>query len=81
MNPNTEAYLAFLDRDWDAIAAMKARTWREQKKRMTTRELFALMDGFRVHTKSIRPDWPSEAERREDFEHHVRLHNLLRNEG
>jgi len=72
-----EDLIAYANRDWDAIARAKERFWVEQKKRMTPKQVFALMSDLRARALSLHPDWPSESERRLDLETHERVSEML----
>jgi hypothetical protein len=72
-----EDLIAFARRDWDAIAAMKERSWVEQKKQMTAAQALRLADDMRCAVLARRPDWPSEDERDADLATHVRVSELL----
>jgi hypothetical protein len=72
-----EDILAFVQRDWTAIAEQK-RQWRaEQAKRMTAAEALAIGDELRRYALGLHPDWPTEQQRREDFAMHVRISESL----
>ena len=73
-----EDILAFANRDWDAIAAMKRRSWVEQKARMTPAEAFQVADELRRHVRVLNPAWPTEADRRDDLAVHIRVSESLR---
>jgi hypothetical protein len=65
---------AFASRDWNAIAESKAQYWRS----LTPAESIRLADQLRRQVLSMHPDWPSESERQEDFESHVRVSRMLK---
>jgi hypothetical protein len=69
---------AFALRDWGALAAAKDRAWLEEKQRTGALGAFQALSALIEHTRSVRPDWPSEAEREADFEMHRRLIDVLR---
>jgi len=73
-----EDILAFANRDWRAIAAMKRRRWVEQKSRMTPAEALRVGDELRYHAQALHPDWPTEADRRDDLAVHIRVSESLR---
>jgi hypothetical protein len=72
-----EDLIAYANRDWDAIARAKERSWAEQKKRMTPEDVLAMMDDLRASVVERRPDWPNAKERRLDLETHARVSEML----
>jgi transcriptional regulator with XRE-family HTH domain len=68
----------FAQRDWSAVAELKAEHWLERKRRLGTAESFRIADDLRRHVASVRPDWPDEAERSADIASHVALGESLR---
>jgi hypothetical protein len=68
--------IAFANRDWEAIAASKRRRWSEQK--LTPAEALRVGDELRHHASVLRADWPTEEDRRDDFDVHVRVSESLR---
>ena len=73
-----EDLIAFARRDWTSVASMKDRFWVEQKRQMTAAEALQLADSLRSSVVSRRGDWPSDDERRNDLETHVRVSESLR---
>ncbi len=72
-----EDVVAFARRDWDAIAALKRRTWAELKSRMTADETLHVGDELRNHILALQNYWPTEEDRRKDLASHVRLSEML----
>ena len=68
---------AFAGRDWEAIERLKTDYWRERQAIMTPDEALAIAEQLRLYVKSIRPDWPSEADRDANLEDHIRLADAL----
>ena len=68
----------FAQRDWSAIAEMKAAHWLERKQRFGLDETFRSAGDLRRHVATVRPDWPDEAERRADLASHVAVGESLR---
>ena len=68
---------AFANRDWRRIRALKDRYWIERKRSLTPAEALDVGDDLRQWALTVRPDWPSDEERREDLAHHTHLANLL----
>ena len=73
-----EDLIAFARRDWASVASAKDRFWIEQKRRMTATEALQLAEALRSSVISRRGDWPSDDERRDDLETHVRVSESLR---
>ena len=70
--------LQFARRDWSAVEEEKARYWARRKHDMTPAEALRLGHALRRHAAALRPDWPSDAERREDLDTHARVAEALR---
>ena len=68
----------FAQRDWSAIAEIKADHWLERKQRFGREEAFRVADDLRQYVASVRPDWPDEAERTADLASHVAVGENLR---
>ena len=64
---------AFVRRPWSALTALEREHWaREFARRGST----ATLEASRLlweHMRRVRPDWPSDADRREDLAHHIAL--------
>jgi len=73
-----EDLIAFAGRDWCAIAIHKQQRWAEQKGDMTVADALRIGDELRHHLQTIRDDWPSEADRRDDLACHLRVSEMLR---
>lgn len=73
-----EDLIAFARRDWTSLASAKDRFWVQQKRQMTASEALHLADALRSSVVSRRADWPSDDERRNDLEMHVRVSESLR---
>ena len=71
-----EDIIAFVQRDWDAIAEHKQRYWAENA--MTADERLRIADELRRHARALHPDWPTRAQREEDLATHVRVGEALR---
>jgi hypothetical protein len=72
-----EDLVAFVKRDWGAIAALKRRTWAEQKSGMTAAEALHVGDELRNHIRTLQRDWPTVEDRRKDLASHVRVSEML----
>jgi len=64
---------AYAGRAWGEVARAKTDFWTARKASMTPLELFEVVDGFRLHVATLRPDWPSPVERAEDLDVHSRV--------
>jgi len=69
---------AYLRRDWEAVARLKARFWVEDQERRGPLEALKIADGLRCHVAGIRPEWPSVEEREADLAVHIRVSESLR---
>lgn len=68
----------FALRNWAAVADGKARYWAERKGVMSAAEALRLGAELRAYVSSLRPDWPTEAEREADLDTHARVASALR---
>jgi hypothetical protein len=68
----------FATRDWAAVEAGKAQYWAERKRGMTPAEALRLGDDLRRFAETVRPDWPTAAERAADHQVHERVTEALR---
>jgi hypothetical protein len=64
-------------RDWQEIARAKDRYWIDRKRTMSPAESLAFAESLRLYVRSIRQDWPSDEERRDDLETHARVSAML----
>ena len=68
----------YVSRDWDAVRLAKDRYWAERIRRLGAAEGLRVGDELRRQAQALHPDWPSQADREADLDHHVRLAELLR---
>ena len=68
----------FARRDWSVLAELKADYWASMKTRQGAGEGLLIADELRRHAQRLHPDWPSEEDRREDLETHIRVSAALR---
>jgi hypothetical protein len=61
---------------WGPIAKSKRR--RVAESTLTPFEKLSLAGALREHALFLHPDWPTEKQRREDHENHIRLIEALR---
>lgn len=70
--------VAFVYRDWAAVADDKARYWAERKATLSLLDLLRISADMREHARAVRPDWPTEADRAADAAVHQRVSQALR---
>lgn len=68
----------FARRDWNALAGLKADHWATLKARRGPDAGLLIADELRRHARETRPDWPSEQDRQDDLEVHIRVSAALR---
>jgi hypothetical protein len=68
-----DAVRAFVRRDRTLVAQAKASWWANADRRLARRASWELW----VYARTVRPDWPTAAERQADLDHHVRLKAIL----
>ena len=64
---------AFVDRDWSALARVKA----EHRDHLTPAQALRLASDLRDHARLINPDWPAAKDREEDWKTHARVAQAL----
>ena len=74
----SEDLVAFAQRDWSAVAELKADHWVERAQRLGSQETFRIADELRRFVAAARPDWPSDEERAADLASHVAVAESLR---
>ena len=62
---------AFAQRDRTAVKALKSEFWAERFRALGGRETFRIGQALREHARRVRPDWPTEKDRREDLADHI----------
>lgn len=72
-----DAVRNFALRDWRAVEDAKRDYWAERLRREGTETLVAVAEDLRRLVRSVRPEWPTPADRRADLRHHVRLKRRL----
>ncbi len=75
--PNDEDLRAYAGRAWHLVAALKREHWAREVARRGALATFEASEALRAHMCRLRPDWPSERERREDLEHHIALKRAI----
>jgi len=74
--PSAADLRAYAGRDWHLVAALKREHWARELARGPL-ATFEASEALRTHMCRLRPDWPSERERREDLEHHIALKRAI----
>ena len=68
---------AYARRPWHVLAAFEQDHWASE---LASRGPLATLEASQTlwtYVRSIQPDWPTDAERREDFAHHVALKQAI----
>jgi hypothetical protein len=68
---------AFMNRDWDAVAASKIAYWAERFQRDGWRPAWDAGEALRAETRRVRPDYPNERERALNFADYLALRSRL----
>jgi len=74
---NAEDLRAYARRAWHLAAALKQEHWARELARRGPLATFEASEALREHMCRLRPDWPSERERREDLAHHIALKRAI----
>ncbi len=64
----------FVNRSWSEMEGLKHTYWRDT--RLEPSKLIRIADELRSYCRAVRPDWPSEHDRRADVESHARVAQL-----
>ena len=67
----------FLQRPWDALAALEREHWAGEFARRGPAATLEVSWLLWEHMRRVRPDWPCDAERREDLSHHIALKGAI----
>ena len=76
-----EAIRQFVCRDWSQVAEAKTRSWLDSKRGRSLADVLITGDQLRRYAQSMRPDWPSAAERDADLATHRRVAEALHATG
>ena len=68
---------AYAGRDWNQMAELKTRHWREMRAREGAIGMLRASEAASRTIRLLRPDWPSEQDRAADYEEHLRLCRIL----
>jgi len=71
------AIAAFLARDFQASARLKAEHWAAEYRSRGPIATLEASDALREHMRAIRPGWPTAEDREEDLAHHVAERRLF----
>ena len=64
---------AYLERAWALTAALKQEHWAREFAERGPAATMAASQALWEHMRRLRPDWPSDEERRDDLAHHLTL--------
>jgi hypothetical protein len=67
----------FADRDWNRLSEMDRAYWSAEYRRNGFIATLKASQTLWLHMKSIRPEWPDDAERRQDLDHHIAQSKLF----
>lgn len=73
-----EDLIEYARRDRSVLERLKSRHWAERKGLLGPAEGLRAAAALRRHILALRPDWPSEQERRADLATHIRVGEMLR---
>lgn len=68
---------AYARRPWHLLAALERDHWARQLVARGPLATFEISQGLWTHMRSVRPDWPTETDRRADLAHHVALKRAI----
>ena len=68
---------AFLRRPWDSLVALEREHWAREFARRGPAATLEVSRLLWEHMCRVRPDWPSDAERRQDLTHHIALKGAI----
>jgi hypothetical protein len=68
---------AYARRPWHLLAALERDHWAREMAARGPLVTLEVSQGLWTHMRSVRPDWPTEADRRADLTHHVALKRAI----
>lgn len=71
---------ALLSKRWDLLAHYKDEYWRDRKQ-LGLREALRVVDALRTQARFFRPDWPTQEDREQDLQTHIRVAAALARTG
>jgi hypothetical protein len=74
---NREDLRAYAQRAWHVAETLKQEHWAREVAARGPLATFEASEALWEHMRSLRPDWPSPDERREDLAHHIALKQLI----
>ena len=73
-----EDVLAYANRDWNALAEHKRRSWAEIKPEMTAADALEVAGMLGEVVSAVHPSWPTNQQRLDDLATHIRVSEMLR---
>lgn len=77
MSFDREHVRAYLERPWGLLERTRDETWGDEIRARGPERAVALSWALREHLQAMNPEWPTDEDRRQDYEDHVRLRRLL----
>jgi hypothetical protein len=68
---------AYAARPWEALALGEQEHWIRERAARGPLATFEAAQALWIHMRSVRPDWPTEVERRADLDHHIAVKRAL----
>ena len=68
---------AFVRRGWAEVERLDREHWAHRRQCEGSRATFGASSALLDHVRCMRPDWPGDAERAADLQHHVAWRRLL----
>jgi hypothetical protein len=63
--------------DWSVFERGTAAHWAAVRREKGVAGVFEVASALNAHVRALRPDWPTEAERKRDHDHHLALIAIL----
>jgi hypothetical protein len=73
----SEHVRAFAQRDWRAAETLKGEHWAREFAARGSAATLEASAALSRHMRLVRPDWPSDEERRDDLAHHIALKRAI----
>jgi hypothetical protein len=74
---DARAVRAYVERDWAAAAASKQDHWAAQFAARGAEATLGAAEALWRYMRELRPEWPTDDDRRVDLEHHVAMKRAL----
>jgi len=68
---------AYARRPWHVLAALERDHWARELAARGPLATLEVSQALWAHMQSVRPDWPTDSDRREDLAHHVTLKQAI----